>query len=384
MIDMASVLMDVVNLYPNNLAGTAFSSDDQFVEVYAKDAEGPGVDVIAQLVEEQGLAGKVVIVPTAYSMDDLNAAEAAISQEWGDELSIGIDFVSNALIVSPNSSQVEEEFPFMEKSALPLEEIVSMEDVRKDGDISLGEEVGELPVVVEPYAPIENSGRNNDTSPFIMGGRIVGKEKNETCSLGIPISYANKFMVLTAGHCSSSNFYTKKYDFSNTKNNGAFVGTQYTTSYPGKASSYGDWKLLSGKNYWLSIWDTAAGSTKYSALAISAANWTSMTVGSQLCTSGQTTGQVCRYRVTVSKTSRKDAAGVNVGMLTEMSHQGVSGVNDKNGTRDGDSGGPVYYRNSAGKIVVVGIVKGASGDSLKYWFVRLEGLKKWKSSVALG
>lgn len=46
-------------------------------------------------------------------------------------------------------------------------------------------------------------------------------------------------MALTAGHCTNSTHY----------NNGNYVGSTFTTAYPGNTDIYGDWKLIDGRDY---------------------------------------------------------------------------------------------------------------------------------------
>ena len=212
-----------------------------------------------------------------------------------------------------------------------------------------------------------------DTQPFYGGDELVGA--TGTCSAGVPIVVSGSRKMLTAGHCTDSSF----------RNNGNLFGTQYTTAYPGNADIYGDWKLLGGQTYGLRIFSGAVLSS--SSLAISGANWTSRAKGLQMCTSGRTTGSVCRYYIDDTDDSQF-FAGVWTNNLVAMHHDSytLGTSRDANGADHGDSGGPCYYSDGAGGVIVGGIVTAKAGDASAptYYCTKLGGVRAWNSSVYVG
>lgn len=215
--------------------------------------------------------------------------------------------------------------------------------------------------------------RRADASPYSMGAEITSS--SATCSLGVPILVGGVHRVLTAGHCTGSTW----------TNNGNHVGTTYTTAYPGNADVYGDWQLVGGSLYGLSVYNGSV--TSPAVLSISGATYGSRPVGSQLCASGRTTGQTCRYFV-IGNYRVEDIDGVGRGHMVELHHDGdLNGVEDSNGWNDGDSGGPCYFASGAG-VNVDGIVTGwidwffTSGMS--YYCTQLSGVRAWNSSASVG
>jgi hypothetical protein len=176
--------------------------------------------------------------------------------------------------------------------------------------------------------------------------------------------------MLTAGHCTSSWYY----------NLGSFVGGQYTTSYSTNAGAYGDWKLLYQHRYYPRTY--AGGLSDTVTLNLTAANWSTRPVNSGICSSGSTTGQVCRFFVTSTSQTRV-VSGVTTGHLTVMRHDSTGGSgSDSNGFAGGDSGGPCYYANgTSGAVTVAGIVTGHS--STVYVCTQLDGVRAWNSSATL-
>lgn len=116
-------------------------------------------------------------------------------------------------------------------------------------------------------------------------------------------------------------------------------------------------------------------------MPITGVNWIKLSAGFQVCSSGFSTGQICGYRVY----GHRD----NVNVLNHLtSYMTAICLFDSNGHphvgfRSGDSGGPIYYPNSNG-YAVAGLAT-AYDESLQgcNLFTRLEGVKKWNSTVRL-
>lgn len=109
-----------------------------------------------------------------------------------------------------------------------------------------------------------------------------------------------------------------------------------------------------------------------------------MAVGQALCTSGRTTGQNCNFRVEAPYHAAITVGGVKAGYLTSLSARSSSGSKTTYGFRQGDSGGPVYYNNGNGGMMVVGIVKALSSDYKTYYITRLEGVRQWAPGAYVG
>lgn len=211
--------------------------------------------------------------------------------------------------------------------------------------------------------------RKADLAPYWMGGELVSAGGGY-CSSGVRITIAGVHRLLTAGHCTSTTF----------TNNGTLVGNQYTTAYPGNADIYGDWKLLSGSTYGMGVFNGGVFDT--TSLAISGAVWGGRPNGSGICTSGRTTGQICRYYVTNSYTTRT-VDGVVTGHMLEMRHDSTGGGGaDWNGAEPGDSGGTCYYSDGAGGVTVAGIVTARfNTPALRYYCTQLSGVRAWPTGA---
>lgn len=364
---LADKIMEVVDDYPDNLVGSAFSSEDVFLEVFAKDPAGPGVGEIAGLVSASGITNRVIIVAVPHSMSDYEDAQDALRSEYGDELGFTVDWLSSTLIASPVTPDTD-----VSGTLGPVGEPVELSAIvdspstlrQLEGD----EKVAKVPVVFEPLIEATTQGRYDDYAPYEMGGAIHRNKKGE-CSLGIPMRYKNKHMVLTAGHCLAGTFWNG--------NNTRIVGTTWGgTVAAGTASKYGDWQLLTGQTYRRRVFNYGANDNRHSSLPLAQAFFGAKPVGTQLCTSGMKTGQICRYRVKTSRTWSSFTGVGEVGMITTMTHQHNTGVVDRIGTRPGDSGGTVYYPLGDGTQQVVGIITGANDPLDLYYFTRLEGVQK--------
>jgi hypothetical protein len=215
-------------------------------------------------------------------------------------------------------------------------------------------------------------------SAHYMGAALCpssGKCEQSTegrCSGGVPLVVNGIETMLTAGHCTSSSYY----------NNGSLVGSQYTTSYPGNADIYGDWKLLYRHDYHPRTY--SGGLSDQTTLFMSVADWGPPQVGQGICSSGSTTGQKCRFFVTAINLS-VSFSGVQANQLFSMRHDSTNGPGwDTNGFLGGDSGGPCYYASgTVGKVRVSGIVKGMTTTRLTYYRTQLAGVRLWNLGATL-
>ncbi|ALJ21355.1 hypothetical protein AOA12_16175 [Microbacterium sp. No. 7] len=161
----------------------------------------------------------------------------------------------------------------------------------------------------------------------------------------------------------------------------ASVGNQYTTTWTGSLDAYGDWKLLYGSTYANHVFSGAiSGPTMSSSLPIVGINWNPLAIGSGLCTSGRTTGQICRYWVK-GTTLRRKIEGYWIRHLVWLRHDGTAPYDgeDSDGFRPGDSGGPCYYNNGSGGMIGAGTMTAENGSGGGYLFhcTQVSGLKAW-------
>lgn len=229
-----------------------------------------------------------------------------------------------------------------------------------------------MPLEFAPGAPgTDLTTRAADSQPYYGSDEIRGSS-GAICSAGVPITVNGVHAMLTAGHCTDATF----------TNDGHAFGSQYTTSYPGNADRYGDWKLLSGQSYGLRIFSGAVSSS--STLPVTGADWGARRNGLQMCTSGRTSGAICRYFITGSYDTEL-IDGVWSNHILDMRHDstGTGSSADANGARPGDSGGPCYYSDGAGGVIAGGIVKGV-GPGPTYFCTQLSGVRAWKAGATLG
>lgn len=179
---------------PEIFAGTAFTEDSNHLEIYVKQQNQAKMKELDNKLSAVAKPGEVIIVPVEYSSHDLEEAKRAILAEYGDRFSVGEDVTRNLVVIEPNYDFRDVD---MEPgSVYKLAKIVS--------GVKLEQDYSGINVAVSSYRKYNSaSGRNNDTSPYTMGGKIHG-ESGENCSLGVPIYFNGNTMALTAGHCTSS------------------------------------------------------------------------------------------------------------------------------------------------------------------------------------
>ncbi|WP_127842685.1 hypothetical protein [Actinomyces wuliandei] len=224
--------------------------------------------------------------------------------------------------------------------------------------------------------------RENDTAPYYAGARIIRdfNTKDETqCSLGVPIERDGHFYSLTAGHCGTGRW----------ENSSELVGTTYTTTWPTNAYRYGDWQLLRGSSYATRVYDGDVSSS--SSAPITDGFFGMRAAGRELCMSGATTGQQCRfvvYRVNTIRIMGNERTGVAwAGQITETHHDGDrDGGRDCEGMGEGDSGGIAHFTHGRGGQIAYGVIAGFGSDPGRcmYTVTQLSGLREWDRDVSVG
>lgn len=355
--ELLSILDPQVEEHPDLFGGVALAYDRQSVVLFVADDDYAKLaPEVAALVEENQDIVKTSRVE--YSLSSLRALQLEVNESLrGSQMALSqIDVMNNSVKVG-----------------------VESEAAARGLAATLNYEKREVPLEIETISSMTNlAGRYDDYPRFYMGGAIEDANEN-WCSLGIPVVVGETRGVLTAGHCTSGTWRTPT---------GRLVGTTYTTAFPGNARHFGDWKILSGSMYGEYVFNGPADSNSTSTRRLVGVSRRG--IGQEVCHSGATTGQVCRY-VVVSQGDSGWSDGVEIGHLTVMYHdQNRDGFSDSNGALEGDSGGPVYSQatsNAQDGDMAHGIVNGYYNDWLgrrRYTYTQFDGVTEWNSNVRFG
>ncbi|WP_283134945.1 trypsin-like serine protease [Rhizohabitans arisaemae] len=214
---------------------------------------------------------------------------------------------------------------------------------------------GAVAVLLVPGGgPIEPQARQNDGSPFYGGARMQSIGLN--CTGGFAWRVDGAPHVLTAGHCTGmgSWVHTPVTRMGKVvKDN--WGNTTGTVKIDGQRKYYGDLSLVkvdSGKTSSARIY---VGNATSGASRVVTAPWSRRSkAGDKYCVGGATQGELCGWVVGLTGINIKYSSGTVARNLVRGKKQGKC-------TDYGDSGGPVYTVNSAGKVVAKGIHSGKGG-----------------------
>lgn len=356
---LGSALQTIVDAHTDQTTGVAFCTHYEGAAIFVV---APGDDLLQEIanvaLEYPDL--RVIIRQSGGSISELFTVGAELLKNpvmQGIIVGVAPDMCSGGLLVTV----AQEEWP------------LSVKNERLINDTVEAANGSPLPVKYERGGRSELSTRAVDSQPYWMGGELT--YGSSACSSGVPIILDGVRRLLTAGHCTGSTFY----------NNGNFVGSTYTTSYPGNADFLGDWQLIQGSTYAARVFNGPLDSN--SSLSISGAVWGGRPNGSGICNSGRTTGQICRYYV-LSSYASFTWSGVTTGPLLRMKHDstGTGTGADSNGWRPGDSGGPCYFSDGNEGVTAAGIVTGR--DVFQpyeiYYCTQLTGVRSWNSTATVG
>ncbi|WP_311777040.1 hypothetical protein [Trueperella abortisuis] len=377
---VADRIGEYIDAREDEFAGHSLTSDRTMVEVYV--VGGNGENDLRSLLSSEELA-LVRFVQVEHSLDDLLALQSDIVDSFGDDVvSVSVDLESNSLGVSVPPAVLEDQpEDLLEFQSDPeLSSVYEGHGVGLDGLRELAEARG-MRIRVSPETTPESAAtRDRDYVRFYGGGAINGPKGG--CSLGFPVNIRGEVYGMTAGHCEKGSFYNP--------GSGGYVGTTYTTTWPGTTKSFGDWQLLRGPGFDSKLFSGGINSSNW--LPISRANAGSRANGTELCTSGRKTGSLCRFVVIASHvTARIDHPFA--GYLTKLRHDpNRDGIGTCTGFRHGDSGGPVYYRSASkpDSVEVLGIVTGGPRENVTdchnnfYYITEFKGVTRWASSARLG
>lgn len=356
---LGEALDSVANDNQNQIAGVALCSHYDGAAIFVKSPSDGILKEVAEIAKKFP-DQKILTRSVDFSLNDLLATQIKLmqNQELVDNITgIAPDIYNGGLLIDIKPELWAQVSVYQSKIETIVEPLVepSMSLKFQQG----GE--GEL------------SSRDVDYAPHWMGAKLNGSAGGY-CSSGVPLIIGGVRRLLTAGHCTSGTY----------SNNGQVVGSTYTTSYPGKAKIFGDWKLLQGSSYALRVYSGDVYSS--ASLPITGAEWGVKALGSGMCSSGATTGQICRYYV-ADFYKAHSWNGVLTYPLTMLGHtsSGQPGFSDSNGWKPGDSGGPCYFSDGAGGVKVAGIVTGRYvAGSTDYYCTQLSGVRAWNSSAYVG
>lgn len=183
-------------------------------------------------------------------------------------------------------------------------------------------------VVVRYSGESARASRNSDTAPHWGGARITAGSTGCTSGFTVKSKSSSTRFSVTAGHCGPNGtaWYSGSYFFGNTAGR---------TGYP----EY-DQARLSGSTYTNSIYTD--GLDSFTTRVVTGAN--DGDVGDSVCLSGQVTKSVCGVEIKSLSATYCDDPDVAATCTTYLMRGRRS--DDRVIVRRGDSGGPVYQRNS--------------------------------------
>lgn len=373
---LEDALASAAGQHEDVFAGVEYARDYSTITVFATDLAAPEVMQLRSAISSRPGADKVLFKQATYSMEDLVAAADAIDlAAIPGASSAGPDVATNSVVVGRDDSKgtgpaVGATLRLSDPRLHASKETRQRSERSRRAHPTLSDVT--VRVHRERGKATASEDRYNDIGPYFTMGAAIFQPDGARCSLGVPLKVNGTFMALTAGHCTASSF---------TNQNGP-VGTTYTTAYSANADLYGDWKLIKGQHYNLSVWSGSAHGS--STLPMSGIFWDTRPIGTQMCSSGSTTGQVCRFIVTAVN-DKQIVDNVDTRRLTRLVHDSdLNGSGDCSGWAAGDSGGPTYYSNGAGGVIANGIVTAHRQSTCEYWYTQLSGVRAWKSSVVFG
>ena len=424
-VDQAFVHMAAayVEEHPNIFAGVGWIGEDYstfVVQVASGQEDTPEVVWLRGQVPHPARGGEQVeFITVTHSSSSLEHVIELLTPRQVDRhiSGLGQDDEHNRVWVGASREQIEaaggeERLLDLLYSDLPEEfqdvvlfleevEMATTEEMPPDDADAVGQRVGgdgvNTALDVPLNAPLSGH-RRADTRPFNGGAgyRWQNDPLNppRLCSLNVPIVIDGSRYMATAGHCrSNGRAYAETLSF-NTESD---MGKTFTSTWPGNTLQLGDWRLLRGRggNYSPNIF--RGGITGSETAPIAEATWSQPPFNEPLCSSGRTTGQVCRYRVVLRNTQQTFRNGrgdvATVGLLMALRHDSnLDGQFDCDGWRGGDSGGPIYRylsSNPTDGVRTYGMVSASSWDENAhppapcpvegemYWATRLGGIRAW-------
>ncbi|MET8154840.1 trypsin-like serine protease [Sphaerisporangium sp. NPDC005289] len=270
----------------------------------------------------------------------------------------GVDQVTNTYV------QVEQDRVVVEATQASLEFRTALAS-------RYGTDAVAVRLVADP-GPDEPSGRLNDTS---VGG-FYGGASIENCTNAFSWRYSGYQAMLTAGHCTSLNgsVYTPA-EYMGTVVKDTWANSSGTVFIDGQSTYHGDVSLIKLSGSKTSAARIYVGSKSSSSSRAVAGMWSRRAGnGDQYCTGGKAAGELCGWKVNAVKINVRYSSGTYARNLIRGTKQGQCIIK-------GDSGGPVYTVNSAGKVVAKGVNSGSGGGGSDNWGGALDPCRHYFTDI---
>lgn len=418
---MVPIVEEIVTAHQDNFAGSSIElGPKEVIRVLFLDPDGPGMDEFNQLIREYGDEW-VEFVPASVSYKhahevgrDLGVGQYGILPSLVDfDMEAGrliVQFAAHAYqkdtsqpdsvrligdpLVYPNGAKVD----LPGKPAL-REGVIDLSQIAKAVDIPFDV------VIEEPDMPVAAAATPRDASsaPFAMGASIHNYAGTRVCSMGIPITISGNKTVATAAHCTPKSPPTSNWNkWVTPAATGNLVGTLHYSIWHSQSHGFnslgGDWQLLKGASrYALDMYN--GGPTGSTSSTLTGIDWTIPSLNTYLCTSGQTTGFICSYRVISSPATMQMCANDACTAIFTVGYQtltrrnvNAAGLGDCWGFDGGDSGGPAVREDPArpGQFWGQALVSAVGGDTrtsergCDYWIAQLRAIKVYAPGAQPG
>lgn len=370
---------EFVSLHPDTFSGAYFSLDSSKVMVGVAEPSHEAAAVLEELANKlDPERGQVITTDAERSWSELDSVKDLLAEEYLREAKGGLDSVG----LNPALDTVVVSVA-IEPGDAPLTDNPTV--------IEIAERFGDRVMFSESSGPVKMNSAIDDVDPHFGGAGYewydaAGNNTGFGCSLAFPIKINNVTYGLTGGHCrpGSATNLVNAYSFSGVDSS-RYFGSLHTTSWIGTEDLYGDFALLKNSTYVPYVYNSTP--TSNSSLAVVAASFTFPMVGQYMCSSGVSTGQICRYKVLETNKCKSHEGQMVCEQIIMKSDQNLDGLYDCGGWTTGDSGGAVYNAVSGG-VRAYGIVTASSEFCFvprEYHVTSLHGVQEWQplASVVL-
>lgn len=369
---------EFISLHPHTFSGGYFSSDSSKVMVGVAEPSHEAASAFEELADRLDPGRRqVATIEAQWSWSELDSVKNRLVEEYlrqakGGVDSVGLNTVLNTVVVAV--------------------EIKPGDPALKDNPtvIEIAERYGDSVMFRASAGPVIMNSSIDDVDPHFGGAGYewydsAGNKTSGHCSIAFPINLNNVTYGLTAGHCRPGTATNRVHAYSLAGvDSRRYFGSLYTTTWVGTQDSYGDFALLKNSTYAPFVYSSTRTSNDF--LWVVEASFNFPMTGQNMCSSGVTTGQKCRYKV-VATNQCKLADGQPVcEQFVMKSDQNLDRAYDCFGWEDGDSGGAVYNAVSGG-VRAYGIVSAFTEQQCfaprEYQATSLHGVRKWKPLASM-
>ncbi|MGJ6966204.1 hypothetical protein ACSDR0_30280 [Streptosporangium sp. G11] len=296
-----------------------------------------------------------------YGLSRLEAVKDEVVALTPDVLP-GVDTVTGSLV------QVEQDRVIVEATQ-------ASDELRLALATRYGSDAVVVRVSADP-APAEEDARWNDTSVggFYGGARISTSVGG--CTNAFPWRYSGYHAMITAGHCTSLNgSVSTPSESMGTVVKDTWNNSKGTVYIDGQSTYRGDLSLIKLSGSKKSTARIYVGNkTSGSSRAVGGMWSRRPTYGDQYCTGGTSTGELCGWKVNALKINVRYGSGNYARNMIRGYKQGQCNIG-------GDSGGPVYTVNSAGKVIAKGVHSGSGGGGSDNWGGALDPCREYFTDI---